>query len=168
MKDDIFYYEKQRLTQWWIWALMAGVNILFITVCIRQVFMGITFGNQPISNTGLTVISAIVLLSTVLLFYMTLHTYIDKEGIRAWFHPFQVKKKYFPWGEIKKVYIRKYKPLMEYGGWGYRIGVKSGKAYNMSGNIGLQIELMNGKKFLIGTNNPEGLTEALKKLGKLA
>jgi hypothetical protein len=65
-----------------------------------------------------------------------------------------------------KCYVRKYKPLAEFGGWGLRFGV-SGKAYNISGNKGLQLELTNNKKLLIGTQKPEELSEALNKIGKL-
>ncbi|MDR1338787.1 MAG: hypothetical protein LBK58_01850, partial [Prevotellaceae bacterium] len=95
---------------------------------------------------------------------------INKEGIFVWFHPVQFRKTYFSWEEIERVYIRKYSPVKEYGGWGYRTGSgrKNGKACNIYGNIGLQIVLKNGNKFLIGTNDPDGITEVLKKIGKQA
>jgi hypothetical protein len=57
---------------------------------------------------------------------------------------------------------------MEYGGWGYRVGgKKSGIAFNVSGNMGVQIELKNGKKILLGTRKPKEAEEALKKAGIL-
>ena len=78
---------------------------------------------------------------------------------------------------------------MEYGGWGKRNGIAGGNkwykmkfsigkvrfpqfesnniAYNMSGNIGLQLVLNNNKRILIGTQKPEDLSDVLKRLGKL-
>ncbi|MBQ4803289.1 hypothetical protein J8L88_10555 [Aquimarina sp. MMG015] len=74
----------------------------------------------------------------------------------------------YDWGSIKQLYIRKYDPIYEYGGWGIRMNIRGkGKAFNISGNIGLQLEFLNNKKLLIGTNKPEKLSEALKKIGKL-
>jgi hypothetical protein len=58
--------------------------------------------------------------------------------------------------------VRKYNPLTEYGGWGYRTGFgKKSGAMNVKGNIGIQIELSNGKKLLLGTQKK---TEANKVL----
>jgi hypothetical protein len=39
---------------------------------------------------------------------------------------------------------------MEYGGWGIKYG-KMGKAYNVSGNRGVQLEFTDGKRLLIGS-----------------
>ncbi len=50
---------------------------------------------------------------------------------------------------------------MEAGG--IRYGPK-GTAYNVSGKIGLQLELKNGKKILIGTRKPEEIENLLHHL----
>lgn len=47
--------------------------------------------------------------------------------------------------------MRTYSPIKEYGGWGYRITLKNGKAFNVTGNKGIQLVLKSGKKLLIGT-----------------
>ncbi|MDR1221740.1 MAG: hypothetical protein LBL07_02520 [Tannerella sp.] len=169
MNSEVIYYERQHFKQWSLWLLMGGINAIFITGCVKQLFLGHPFGNNPMSDTALIIVSASMFLLTALLFYMTLNTVINKEGIYVWFHPVQFRKKYFSWEEIERVYIRKYSPVREYGGWGNRIGFggKSGSAYNMYGNIGLQIILKNSNKLLIGTSNPDGMTAILKKIGKL-
>ena len=57
---------------------------------------------------------------------------------------------------------------MEYGGWGLRYGFfGKGRALNVSGNTGLQIEFNNGKRLLIGTNKPRELKEVLTKLNQI-
>ena len=48
----------------------------------------------------------------------------------------------------------------DYSGLGIRHGRK-GKAYNVSGNRGVQLGLSNGKQLMIGTQRPEELAEAL-------
>jgi len=57
---------------------------------------------------------------------------------------------------LDKVYLRKYSPIGEYGGWGFRYG-----AYNIKGSQGLQLKFKNGKMLLIGTQRPEELQKVL-------
>jgi hypothetical protein len=52
---------------------------------------------------------------------------------------------------------------MEYGGWGIRYGRK-GRAYNVSGNMGLDLTLKPSKSFLIGTQTPDSIRYAMEKL----
>jgi hypothetical protein len=63
---------------------------------------------------------------------------------------------------VASIEVRKYSPIKEYGGWGFRYGFKNGKAYNISGNMGLQLILKNGDRILIGTQKPEELETYLK------
>lgn len=68
---------------------------------------------------------------------------------------------------MKSAYVREYNPLMEYGGWGFRSSMKgNGNAWNVSGNKGLQIEMIDGKKFMIGTQKPEELSAVLSQFNK--
>lgn len=97
----------------------------------------------------------------------TLHTYINSEGIFVKFFPFQFQFKFYSWNKIHALYIRKYSPVREYGGWGIRISMNASKAYIVTGNTGLQLVLTNDKKMLIGTNRPDHLTNVLIKLGKM-
>ena len=61
--------------------------------------------------------------------------------------------------------MRTYKPIVEYGGWGLRSGVfGSGQAFNVYGNIGLQLELKNRKKLLIGTQKKYEIEKALEQI----
>ena len=92
---------------------------------------------------------------------MKLITKIKINGIQITFTPFT--DFIIPFNEIKKYKIREYRPKLEYGGWGIRFNT-SGKAYTVSGKTGLQIEISNGKRILIGTQNPEKLLQSLNKM----
>ena len=56
--------------------------------------------------------------------------------------------------------MRTYSPITEYGGWGIKWG-SGGKAYNVSGNRGVQQEFTDGKRLLIGSQKPEQLDSAI-------
>ena len=97
-----------------------------------------------------------------------LDTKISKEGIYVRFFPFHLKYKHYAWDKLTKSYVRQYSPISEYGGWGLRLGLfGEGKAYNVSGDKGLQLEFIDNKKLLIGTNKPKELTETLNQIGQL-
>ncbi|MBK7477116.1 MAG: hypothetical protein IPI11_14350 [Haliscomenobacter sp.] len=101
--------------------------------------------------------------SSFFLLSIKLATSITREGILIRFSPFV--KRFIPWEEVEKAYVRTYRPILEYGGWGIRFGAGGSRAYNISGNQGLQLVLKNGKKILVGTQKTESLALVLRNLG---
>ncbi len=63
-------------------------------------------------------------------------------------------------GDLKGYEVLTYSPIKDYGGWGIRYG-RGGKAYNVRGNRGVQLQLANGQRLLIGSQRPEELSNAL-------
>jgi hypothetical protein len=168
MDNEILFTEKQRFKQWWLWIILIGINVLFLFGVFKQVIIGHQFGNKPMSNTGLIIVTLLTMLFTLLFLNFRLETKIKKDGIYVRFFPFHFKFKHFTWDVLTKIYVRQYAALTEYGGWGLRFGLfGKGTAYNVSGNKGLQLEFNNNKKLLIGTNKPDELTETLNKIGQL-
>ena len=66
--------------------------------------------------------------------------------------------------DLSEYYARTYRPIWEYGGWGIRCSFGKGKAYNVSGNKGVQLVFKSGKRLLIGSQRADELEEALSKL----
>ena len=62
---------------------------------------------------------------------------------------------------MSRHYVHTYDPIGEYGGWGIKYG-KMGKAYNVSGNRGVQLEFADRKSILIGSQKPEQLDSAIE------
>lgn len=162
MADRILFYEKQRFTQWWLWLLLLVTFAFPLFGIFREMRSEHPFSN-PEDNTGF-IISLVVLSCVAALFFIfRLETQITNTGINARFFPLHLKYQQFRWTEMEQVYVRKYSPISEFGGWGLRYSLSSaGKAYNISGNQGIQIVFKDGKKLLIGTNKPEEAAEALK------
>jgi hypothetical protein len=154
MEGKILFSEKQRFNQWWLWAILIGINLLFLYVAIFQ------------PNIILTLSFVFTLILILLFLIFRLETRISEEKIYVRLYPLQLKYKEYKWSEISKCSIRQYSPIGEYGGWGLR-GFGKNKAINISGNLGLQIDFINNKKLLIGTNKTKELTEVLRKIGKI-
>ena len=157
MRENLTFYEKQSFRKWWLWFL----NIIFLVYMIYNAFENHAY----FSISELVISIAVPILLIILSFVMRLETKIDELGIRVKLFPFHIQFKYFPWRDIQKVYIRSYSPILEYGGWGLRFGFfGNGKAYNISGNMGLQIVFKNQKKLLIGTKKSEEMKKILEEI----
>ncbi|MCL2683109.1 MAG: DUF6141 family protein [Bacteroidales bacterium] len=167
MKTHQAFTETQRFGQWWIWLILAGINGLFIYAIIQQTILGHPFGDKPMSDTGLLLVFGVLLLITFLFICVRLQTYIDEDGVYVRFFPFRLTYKRYAWTEISKSYVKQYRPILKFGGWGFRYNLSfREKAYSVSGRDGLELELVTGKKVLIGTQKPEKLTKILISLGK--
>ncbi|WP_204320176.1 hypothetical protein, partial [Klebsiella oxytoca] len=73
---------------------------------------------------------------------------------------------YYPWDKINQSFVTQYNAIGEFGGWGLR-GLGKNKAFNISGDKGIQIVTQDGSKILIGTNKADEAMEVLKQLGHL-
>jgi len=98
-----------------------------------------------------TMTAASVLTSFFLI--MKLNIRMDATGIKYNLFPIHWKSNFIPLENIKHIFVRTYKPIQEYGGWGIRMGT-NGRAYSVQGTQGIQIELNDGKKILLGTDKP--------------
>lgn len=165
-KGPIEFYEVQRFRQWWMWLIMIGVNAIFLWGCVQQLILKQPWGDKPMSDTGLIILTVIMLLLNVAMLGTKLHTYINSEGVYIKFFPFHFRYKFYDWNNIQTAYVRKYSPFKS-GGYGLKVSMDGTKYYSMSGNMGLQLVLMNGRKVLIGTKQPEQLSDILTKLGKM-
>ena len=149
--DQTIFYEKQQFRQVWIWMILILILLILLIPIISGVF-----------GVFLNIILLMIGYCFIWLFYsMKLITEIKKDGIQITFTPFT--NFIIPFNKIRSYKIREYRPILEYGGWGIRFN-RTGKAYTVSGKIGLQIELSNGKEILIGTENPDKLLQSLNKL----
>ena len=163
----IYYKEEQKFKQLWIWLLILLLSGIWIWQLVQQVFMGKSFGNNPTSDLGVILTGLFPVLTIVLFRLLTLETIINDQGVHYRFRPFQRKPIIIKPEDILSFEVKKYNPLKDYGGWGVRLGsFGKGKAYNVSGNQGVLFELKNGKKFMLGTQNPVSVKSALDKLMK--
>ena len=156
------FKESQRFNQWWL--ILIGL----ITVTI----MGYSYAKEfrdsgNILNdellTSVVFSGGNIVLVFLLIIFIRLQTKIDEQGISYQFIPFHIKPRLIPWADLSACYVRKYSPISEFGGWGIR-GLqrkgfwdfrKKGMAFNIKGDMGIQLIFKDGGKLLIGTQIPE-------------
>ena len=164
MKEEVIFYEQQRFSQSWAILIVVLADAVFTFSMVKSL------GNSPMSDKVLIFAAVLIMLLTAVFFFVRFDTVVNNEGVYIKLFPFFLKYKCIPWDTVSKSYVRKYKPLWEYGGWGIRqrwqIRGRRSIAYSVSGNRGLQLELTNGRRILIGTRKPLELEEVLRKLNK--
>lgn len=159
------FKEEQRFTQLWLMVLLS-VSLLMPAGLIIQEY---SKQNTKMTSNQFVFGLLAILASVLLIFIFKLTTRIDEKGIHYKFFPFHLKLKVINWNDISKAYVRTYDPIGEYGGWGLKGGLfwnkSKGKCINVSGDIGIQLELKNGKKLLVGTkkeNEAKSVLETYK------
>ena len=154
------FSETQRFRQWWLWAILIGVNI----ASLISVYSAWSANKSAMPMSVIIGTMGFPLLIIPLFLLFRLDTTVDDTGVSYRFFPIHFNPVQMNWDEIEKAYVRQYRPIVEYGGWGIRYSFGNGKAFNMAGNMGLQLELKNGKKILIGTQEPDRINETLRLL----
>lgn len=151
------FKEEQRFTQTWLIVIIVISLIVPLAIILKEI--------DKLSTSEIIISIGTIILASGLIFLFKLSTRIDEKGIHYKFFPFHIKFKTVVWNDIENAYIRTYDAISEYGGWGIRGGAlwykAKGKAINISGNIGIQLELKDGKKLLIGTNKKEQAQDVL-------
>ncbi len=167
--QEILFREKQRFTQFWLWALILGIAGLFWAGFIYQVVLGGAFGNKPVSDIQLSLMLALIGFGLPFFFYwMSLSTEVRPGMLQVRFKPFHRKPVQIPLHTVRDFEKVTYKAIGEYGGWGIRWSGK-GKAYSMSGKEGVRLHFYNKQPLLIGSQRATDLFLAIERgraLGK--
>lgn len=159
MERDTLFKEQQGFSQGWLRFLVPAFLSLAVIVCIIQYYTK----EESLQDAVMAI--ALIALVTVFIFSIRMETRIKADGIYVRFAPFHRKHQFYSWEQIHAAYVREYNPLLEYGGWGMRLGLFGrGSALNVSGNTGIQLVFKNGTKLLIGTRQPQEAIAALKRL----
>ena len=155
------FKEEQRFTQLWLIVILVISTIVPVGLICQEYFKENT--SMTTNEFVWTIVGIVVSISFIFLFKLT--TRIDEKGIHYQFFPFHLKLKLIAWNEITKAYVRTYDPIGDYGGWGLKGGALwnkgKGRAINISGDIGIQLELKNGKRLLIGTQKENEIKRTL-------
>ena len=150
--EPVAFEEIQAMDQLWIWVLMGLEFVIMIAALLTAATPLWTFA----------VCLGIMTMTMALLGSIKLYTRMDMHGVHFRMSPFHFKEKTILWDDIDQIHVRKYNPIMEYGGWGIRVSLgRRGTAYNIKGNYGIQIRKKNGKQLLLGTQRPEAAAKQL-------
>ena len=145
-------------------VLGAGVILYGFSM---QIILGKPWGDNPISDSGLIITSifavAVVGLTIWLLLSTKLEIRIDAKRIQYRYYPIMRKWAMLLPDQIEEFEVKKL-GFLERGRRGYRGFFGKEKKLTIMGRHALKIRTADGRKVIIGTQSPEQLERAMKKL----
>lgn len=149
--QTVYFEEKQHFAAW--------VGALLVAVALAPAIGALATGEGEAGFTpALLAVATGIAVATLFLSVMALTTVVTDAGIRV--KGFVFIDRLIGFDAIDSAVVRRYRPLVEYGGWGFRLG-PSGKAYNTRGDEGVQLLLRDGGRVLIGSARAQELAHAI-------
>ncbi len=153
------YREDQKARQWWWFLIIIPISVLCLWIgftMIRQYFAD-EFLSGMVLLIGGIIIFAVGVGFLWLLYAEKLTIEVRTDGLYIRYYPFQLSFRKIPLDKLKSHKVRN--DIMGLGiGYPFR---GRGKVYNISGNRGLQLDFVDGKRLLIGSQKPEELANAI-------
>jgi hypothetical protein len=169
-----FFTEEQRFDQRWLQLLLW---LYFLTMAVLATYAGYRehvlkdpWGGPDFVDGGLFLVFLIhfgaAFLILMLFKSMKLTTQVRTDGIYIRYMPFHLfKGVLISPADVASQEPVTYHPILEYGGWGirYKWGLKK-KAYNVRGNRGVLLTYTDGRTLLIGSQEPEMLSQTIQSI----
>lgn len=143
-----YFHEEQQFRQWWIWVLLAVVALPALLVVNLE-------GVAP----SVLIVPLVVVAIGALFAFARLVVDVDREEITVAFHMLAPKRR-ISLSTVRRAEATKYRPLLDYGGYGVRLGFR-GWAFNVSGDEGVLVEMKDGSRLMIGSQRPNELETAI-------
>lgn len=158
--NNTLFHEEQPLRLWWAWLpilILAGLAWYYFLV---QIVFSTPVGTPPAPDAMVVVIWLIFGIVFPLFGYsVKLVTTVAMDSIVLRFVPLATRR--IPLRDVAAYQMRRYRALAEYGRWGIRFGRHKKRAYTIGGDAGVELELTDGTRLLIGSQRAEELTGAL-------
>ena len=151
----VLFHEVQPLRQWHTRVVLAVPPAAILFIAVRQLVFQRPWSHPPLSNGSLIFLA--VLLVAVYIRLITVRLVTDLRGAELcvglrglW------KIRRVPLSTVHVAKPVQYDPVSDYGGYGVRSG-RRGTGYIAYGNRGVEMELIDGRHLLVGSQRPEEL-----------
>lgn len=168
--DSVFVEEQPLRDNWILYlAFAGGVGMIgfFGYAMYKQIGLGEPFGDRPMGDIALLIVGGLYIVFGVLMLFLFfrggLLTEVRPSGLFIRFFPFHRAFRKIPLEGVRSCEARTYGPIREYGGWGIRVGAGK-KAYNVSGNRGVELVYEDGKRLLVGSKKADQLASAIESI----
>lgn len=148
------YHEEQRFS--------AGIfGILIAVVVFVGVVTVLAVPSTPSDEAPLLLIGPGVVALIALLFTLShLDVDVTDDAVTVAFRYLWPARR-IAMEDIVGLEVKRYRPLVDYGGWGVRLG-PAGWAFSTGGTVGVKLRLRRGFPVLIGTEHAQALEAAIR------
>lgn len=155
----VIFHEEQAFRQWHVRLVLAMPPAGLIFVTIRQMVWHHSFGTPPLTNGGLIFLTVLSLLVYARLITVRLVTDLRPAEIAVGLRGLWRRRR-IALTQIRAAKPVEYDAIRDFGGYGVRSG-RRGEAYIARGNRGVELELLDGHKILIGSQDPARLAKEI-------
>jgi hypothetical protein len=113
---------------------------------------------------GLLVGVLVVLVAVVVLF-LQLETTLAGDTLTVRFGWLPVFQKRIALRDVEHAEVCSYRPIRDFGGWGWRYGRGGVQAFTVQGHSGVCLTMRDGRRYLIGSDRGQELLRALQQRG---
>jgi hypothetical protein len=157
-------YREEQNFAWWVYALLFFIELMFGLVLVAAVEKAPNHGGAPLLG-SLGWLSVLVLLASpaiIVVALLRMTTEVTPSEVRVWFGWFPTYRRVVLITAIQRLEVVRYRPMVDYGGWGIRTGRDGERALNARGDRGVRLFLSDGSRLLIGSQRPEALALAIE------
>ena len=158
-KGAVLFREKQSFRLGSARIALAMPPAVLAVISCRQIVWHHPWGNPAVTNGNLLFLTILTLFVYIRLITVRLVTELRPELLSVAMKGFW-RRINVPVADIRAAAAVEYDPISEYGSYGIRSGPR-GEAYIAAGNQAVQLELGDGRKLLIGSQQPKELARKI-------
>lgn len=167
LRPSAVVYREEQNFDWRVYAFVACCELVVWGIIAWYVRRAAP-GHVPLGDFhGLpTSWLAILLLAAATFFLFSLlrmTTEVSPTDVHVWFGWVPVYRKRLAALSIQRVEVVTYRPIHDHWGWGIRIARDGERVLSAKGNRGVRLELLDGTRLLIGSQQPEALARAVER-----
>jgi hypothetical protein len=140
------------------WDIQNPLYITLLTTILPLVML-IAAGFMLFTLGWAAIIPAVVAIILVIP-YSGQRTLVTRQNVTIRWGIFGIRVFRLKTADITGVEVHKFSPLQDFGGYGIRFN-REMTAYYLSGNRGVKLTTVSGKKYLIGSDQPQNLEAAI-------
>jgi hypothetical protein len=167
--EEVQTFRENRWVPVLVIAISAFTLLPIAYGMYQQLVTGVPWGDKPMSDNGLILMFLSVLVSigiaASVVLLSRLEVEVNEQGLRYRYFPITFKWQLVTPDNIESYTLEKRFRIFQSGGFGYNRNIlRQRRSYRIRGGRHLSLKLKNGQQVLLGTQNPEGLEWAMKKL----
>jgi hypothetical protein len=145
---------------WWVVLAVGAITLSTWLTFVLQIVLKRPFGTQPASDLTVWLLwLGFGIAFPFLAWHVRLSVEVSPEAVRIHYLP--MLKRHIPLSQIKAVQARRYRPMLEYGGWGIRGWWRGRVIYSVSGDQCVELELEDGRIVAVGSQHADELAAAI-------
>ena len=158
--EPVSFREVQRFRMPWLLVVVSLLAASAWALFVVRILFGREVGTSPAPDGLVWLILALigVVLPAIVIFGRMVTMVVDDALVIRWL---PIGGTRIPYEQIREVEVAEYRPLRDYGGWGIRWTPWAGWAWNVHGRRGVRLVLEDGRRVMVGSQQPEALAAAL-------